>query len=192
MNARKWAWRAHYQLETDTRPCRFWTLTMPGSMPSVWRAFDALPTLWDAMRKTMQREHGSWLYLAFVEGQAQRNGMPHFHLLTYQPAPYRLKDLAAHLGFGYQAWDVLVNSGQAASYVSKYASKGDPVMPKNFRRVRCSRDWKALPNQSREPYIVRSPKETIEVYLERVSDRTNTPIDDVAARWLAFDLRAVV
>lgn len=192
MNARKWAWRAINQLEIDPRPCRFWTLTMPGGMRSPWIAFESLPTMWDTLRKTMQREHKHWLYLAFVEGQAQRNGMPHFHVLTFQPAPYRLKDLATHIGFGYQAWDELVVSKQAGFYVSKYASKGDPNMPRNFRRVRASRKWADLPSAERQPYLVPARDESLTEYFDRVSEKSGMDIDDIKDRWLAFDLRQVM
>lgn len=191
MNARKWAWRTALQMNDNPAPYRFWTLTMPGGMRSPWVAFQKLPEMWDAMRKTMQRQYGAWLYLAFVEGQAHRNGMPHFHVITGQPAPYRLKDLAAHLGFGYQAWDVLVNSSQGAQYVAKYASKGDPAMPRNFRRVRACRAWEKLPNHVRVPYICQRKGEDLAAFLVRVSEETPLSVDDAYEKWSKFDLRQI-
>jgi hypothetical protein len=180
------------QLETDPDPVRFWTLTMPGGMRSPRYAFEKLPTLWDVLRKSMQRANGTWTYLAFVEGQAQRDGMPHFHILTYQPAPYRLKDYVAHLGYGYQAKDIPVQSKGAASYVSKYASKGDPAMPRGFRRVRVSRDWEKLPSVPHAPYICPSKGEDLSHYLIRVSEAVGISLDDVAGRWVAFDLQQIM
>ena len=188
-NARKWAWRAMLQLDEDSRQCRFWTLTMPGGMKSPAYAFAKLPSLWDALRKTIQRATGAWTYLAFVEGQVKRNGMPHFHVLSYAQSPYRLKDLAAHLGFGYQAYDVVVQSKQAAVYVAKYASKGDKAMPRGFRRVRASRDWHALPYVPHEPFIVPAKGEDLIHYFDRVAEETGLSIDVVKDNWIAFDMK---
>jgi len=187
-NARKWAWRAMLQLDADPRPCRFWTLTMPGGYKSPAFAFSCIPGLWDAFRKLIQRSCGNWTYLAFVEGQAQRNGMPHFHILSYAPSPYRLKDVAAHVGFGYMAKDLPVQSKQAAVYVAKYASKGDPAMPKGFRRVRASQDWEPLPFVPHEKWLVQAKMETLVDFLLRVEDETGIDIDILKDKWLSFDL----
>lgn len=191
-NARKWAWRAMLQLDNDPRLCRFWTLTMPGGMRSPRDAFGVLPKLWDTLRKSIQRASGKWTYLAFVEGQAKRNGMPHFHILTYSAAPYRLKDLAAHIGFGYQAYDVPIVSKEAANYVSKYASKGDKAMPRNFRRVRASRDWHKLPFVPQAPLIVPAKGESLIHYFDRVAIETGKGIDEIKDAWIGFDLHQIL
>lgn len=191
-NARLWAWRAMLQLDADPRPCRFWTLTMPGGMRSVRDAFDCIPRLWDSFRKEIQRSSGKWTYLAFVEGQAQRDGMPHFHILTFTVAPYRLKDFAAHIGFGYMAKDLPVVSKAAANYVAKYASKGDGAMPRGFRRVRSSKDWYKLPFVPHAAFIVPAKGEDLVHYLCRVADETGLSVDDVSQKWVTFDMKVTL
>lgn len=108
-----------------------------------------------------------------------------------QASPYRLKDLAWHYGFGYQAKEILIESPAAASYVAKYASKGDKSIPKGFRRVRASQDWEKLPPRSRAPYIVAGKDEDISHYLIRVSEETHLSLDAAGAKWVAFDFKQI-
>jgi len=164
---------------------------MGGSYKVTRDAFDKLPLLWDRLRKSVQRETGKWTYCAFVEGQAGRGGMPHFHIVGHTKSPIRLKDLAAHHGFGYQAKEVLIGSKQAGQYVAKYASKGDKSIPRGFRRVRASRDWEKLPYRPKESYIVQGKDETLTDYLIRVSYETGLTLDEVSTKYVQVDWRII-
>jgi hypothetical protein len=179
------------QLENDDRPAYFWTLTLGAAYRVPRDAFEALPSLWDRLRKSIQRSTGKWTYCAFVEGQAQRNGMPHFHIVGHTKSPIRLKDLAAHNGFGYQAKEILIESKQAGLYVAKYASKGDKSIPRGFRRVRASQDWEKLPYKPKETYIVQAKDEGLTHYLIRVSEATDTPLDSVVDAYQAVSWRPI-
>lgn len=154
-------------------------------------AYEDIPKMWDRLRKDLQRQYDGWTYLAFVEGQPKRGAMPHFHIISMEKSPYRLKDLAFHHGFGYQAKEIKIESPQAAQYVAKYASKGDKSIPKGFRRVRASQDWAKLPPRSRAPYIVAAKDEDITHYLIRVSEETHLSVDEASLKWVAFDLRQI-
>ncbi len=191
VNARLWAWRVMLQLETDDRPAYFWTLTMASSYKTATDAYLKLPSLWDRLRKSIQRETGKWTYCAFIEGQRNRGGMPHFHIVGHTKSPIRLKDLAAHHGFGYQADEKLIESKQAGVYVSKYASKGDRFIPRNFRRVRPSQDWAKLPPVRRQQYIVQAKDETLTDYLIRVSELTGLSLDDISDEYLSVSWSVV-
>lgn len=147
--------------------------------------------MFDGLRKFIQRQNKGWTYLAFVEGQPKRNGMPHFHIISMCASPYRLKDMAYHYGFGYQAKEIKIESPKAAQYVAKYASKGDKSIPKSFRRVRASQDWAKLPPRSRAPYIVAGKDEDISHYLIRVSEETHLTLDQAHERWVSFDFRPI-
>ena len=154
-------------------------------------AYEDIPTMFDSLRKYLKRERGDWTYLAFVEGQPHRGGMPHFHIISMLKSPYRLKDLAYHYGFGYQAKEIKIESPQAAQYVAKYASKGDKSIPKGFRRVRASQDWEKLPPCLRSPYIIAAKDEDIAHYLIRVTEQTHLSLDQASQRWMSFDFRQI-
>lgn len=190
-NARMWAWRAKLQIDTDDRQAFFWTLTMRGGYKKASDAYEDIPRMFDSLRKFIRRENGEWTYLAFVEGQPKRGGMPHFHIISMCGAPYRLKDLAWYYGFGYQAKEIKIESPQAASYVAKYASKGDKSIPKGFRRVRASQDWEKLPPHSRRPYIIAGRDEDVAHYLIRVSEETHLTLDEVGVKWVSFDFKQI-
>jgi len=164
---------------------------MGGSYKAPRDAFEKLPSLWDRLRKSVQRETGKWTYCAFVEGQAGRGGMPHFHIVGHTKSPIRLKDLAAHHGFGYQAKEILIGSKQAGQYVAKYASKGDKSIPRGFRRVRASQDWEKLPYRPKESYIVQGKDETLTDYLIRVSYETGLTLDEVSTKYVQVDWRII-
>jgi hypothetical protein len=182
--ARLWAWRTRLQVEANQGEAWFWTLTLRGKYRTPAAGFKALPGLWDNFRKIIQRLGGKWTYIAFVEGQPKRSYMPHFHIIVMRKSPKRLKDLAMQAGFGFEAKEKKVNSGKAASYVAKYASKQSPATPKNFRRVRSSKDWAKLPESETEPYLVKSRKETITEFLLRVEYITGVDLDTLKDRWL--------
>lgn len=181
--ARMWAWRTRIQVESNQGVAYFWTLTLRAKYRTPEQGFKALPKLWDTFRKIIQRYTGRFTYIAFVEGQPKRSHMPHFHIIVMKKSPKRLKDLAMQAGFGFEAYETRMNSGKAASYVSKYASKQSPVTPKNFRRVRASRDWAKLPDNGNDPYLVRSRKESMLEFLLRVEYVTGVDIEVLRQRW---------
>lgn len=91
-------------------------------------------------------------------------------------------------GFGYQATERKVNSGKAANYCAKYASKQSPKTPKGFRRVRASQDWSKLPEGEYDPLLVKSRGEYLHDYFLRVAVATDTKLQVIVDRWdLASD-----
>jgi len=186
-NAGKWAKRAELGLKAigidQNVEGWFLTLTLGSNFRSVTDGFTAIPRLWDATRKAYQRYYGGFLYMACVEGQENRGGMPHFHILTDVEPPTKrgrrgyvtkrgVHDFAVALGWGYMAELELVNSAQAAVYISKYSSKGDPFMPKNFRRIRVSHTWPELPDLGGQKMLVLARDEDVPHFILRVSDYT--------------------
>jgi hypothetical protein len=117
--------------------------------------------------------------------------MPHFHIIGHTKSPIRLKDLAAHHGFGYQAKEVIIQSKQAGLYVAKYASKGDASIPRGFRRVRASQDWQKLPYRPKQAYIVQAKDESLVQYLIRVSDETGLTLDEVSQKYREIDFQVL-
>jgi len=169
---------------------RFWTLTLPPRYKTATQGYQAIPRMWYILSKIRQREYGQWSYIAFVEGQPLRGFMPHFHVITFNHIPKGdskrtdplkwIKDMAVRVGFGFQATDEIVTGKRASAYVVKYASKGTPDIPKNFRRVRASRNWPRPSDEKTDPYIVRAAAETIDAYLVRVADISGVPVQDIA------------
>jgi len=81
------------------------------------------------------------------------------------------------------AKEEIVESGQAAGYVAKYASKHDPSIPRNFRRCRCSQDWAKLPEIELNPYLVKSRDESLTDFLLRVNTQTCVDMETLYIRW---------
>jgi len=181
--ARLWAWRCRLHVTQSGGEAFFWTLTLRGKYRTPALGYQSLPNLWDNLRKRIQRQQKSWSYCAFVEGQPQRDYMPHFHVISMSKAPCRIKDLAMECGFGHQAKESMVTSGQAANYCAKYASKTNPATPKGFRRVRASQDWTKLPSFDGDPLLVKSRNELLSDFLLRVHWITGVPIDDLLYVW---------
>lgn len=184
VNARLWAWRVRIHIQSSEGRTYFWTLTLGSKYTTPEQGFKALPKLWDTFRKLIQRAiPGRWEYCAVVEGQPKRGYMPHFHIISLTKAPKRLKDLAVQAGFGHQAKEVAINGAQAASYVTKYSTKGGQAMPKGFRRVRVSQGWPKLPDYHGFPLLVKARNEFTSTYLMRVSDITGVDVDTLWERW---------
>jgi len=181
--ASQWAWRVRIHIQEREGKWYFWTLTLSSQYVTAAKGFAALPALWDNLRKTMQRKHPKWEYCAFVEGQPNRSYMPHFHVISSVKAHIRIKDLAVHVGFGYQAKEKLVDGPQAGAYVAKYATKQSPNTPKNFRRVRTSRGWSKLPILDGAQLIVKSRNEHEWQYLLRVHDITGIDMKKLQRLW---------
>jgi hypothetical protein len=164
----------------------FWTLTLPGWVQSSAVGLRILPGRWDNFRKALQRQNPNFVYAAFVELHPHRANIPHFHVITFDPAPRRFKDLAVHCGFGHQAWEVEINGSKAISYVSKYASKQGAAMPRNFRRVRISHCWPSLPSPEYALKVYPIEKrEALSAYLRRMVLTTGHPMEVLRDRWLA-------
>jgi hypothetical protein len=196
-NAREWSQDVFYGIRNPKTPVKrwhFWTLTMPPKYTKPSQAYSILPRIWDAFRKAIQRNQKRFTFVAFVEGQPERSNMPHFHIITSNTIPKGkskrkdpltyIKDFAPRFGFGWRADDQLISGQKAASYVSKYASKGCPEIPKGFRRVRCSRDWVRKPKPPLDPYLVRGRNEQTQDYLMRVADASGVPLDDIAETYV--------
>lgn len=188
--AKRWAWRASIQVRSADASAYFWTLTLRPEIKTAYQGFRAIPVKWDNLRKTVQRKTGKWSYLAFVECHTRRSAIPHFHVLSLTPAPVvgrhlstPIKDLAFGAGFGYMAKEEKIDSGKAASYVAKYASKHDPAIPRGFRRCRCSRDWAKLPEINLPAYLVKSRSEHLADFLVRVAEVTGAEIEILYTRW---------
>jgi hypothetical protein len=172
----------------------FLTLTLGSQYLSTLDGFQAIPRLWDTTRKAYQRYYGSFTYIAFVEGQEKRGGMPHFHIVTSVEPPTKrgrrgyvtkrgVHDFAVAYGWGYQAKLEIVTDSQAAVYVAKYASKGDVSMPKSFRRVRASADIPKLPDLGTFPLLVPAYEEDIAHFLARVVDATGEQPEALYQKW---------
>jgi len=189
--ARMWSWRARIEVGDAQKTYWCWTLTLGGNYKTRQQGYAALKTLWDNLRKHIQRKltkldenkGKKWTYLAFVEEQPKQRKMPHFHILTNFKAPYRIKDFAVHHGFGFEATEKRVDGVQAANYVSKYTSKGDPNMPKNFRRVRASQNWAKLPAYEGGKLYVKSKNENLTHYLLRVEAATGIGVEFLYEQW---------
>ena len=190
-NAQMWAWRAELHVENDQYQFYMWTLTLGSNYSDVRKAYSDLKKLWDRLRKAVVRHYRkkynwryfTWTYLAFVEGQPKRNGMPHFHILSAISAPERFKDFAVRCGFGFQADEHEINGRGAGAYVAKYASKGAGIIPKDFRRVRASQDWTKLPPIVKDTLFVKSKTEHLSAYLIRVHEATGVSIDTLWDNW---------
>jgi hypothetical protein len=192
LNAQLWAWRAELQIENDPLQWYLLTFTMGSDYKDVTKAYADLKKLWDKCRTYFKRDYikrygysaFSWTYMAFVEGQPRRNYMPHFHVLSPLPAPYRIKDFAVQVGFGYMADEREINGKGASQYVAKYASKGAGGIPKNFRRVRASQDWAKLPDYNGGILFVKGATEHVTDYIIRVHEYTGVPLDSLYDKWI--------
>lgn len=182
----RWAQTVRYGIALwPTHKAYFWTLTLPPWVLSADTGYRVLPERWDNLRKTVQRAQGQFHYCAFVEAHPHRQLIPHFHIITLNKAPTRLKDMAVHCGFGYQAQEVEINAGMAVSYVAKYASKADMAIPKHFRRVRVSRSWPRLPEPEYPLKVYPLEKrEALTAYLRRMSVTLGRPLDVLRSAWL--------
>jgi hypothetical protein len=182
----RWAQRVMYgiALRTDKEPW-FWTLTLPAWVQDAATGYKVLPGRWARLRQDLLRANPLFLYAAFVEGHPYRGKIPHFHIITFDPSPRRLKDMAHHAGFGYQAKELEINGKMAVNYVCKYASKGQGAFPRNFRRVRISQVWPELPAPVYE-YSVYPPErsEALSRYFQRMSTTLGYPVDLLRDRWL--------
>jgi hypothetical protein len=195
----KWAQRAAAAFPPDengeTVKRWFLTLTLSSYYRTPEQGFGALRKLWDTTRMAFQRANDNWQYLAFVEGQPERDDMPHFHILSAQIPPAKrnkkgqltkrsLHDWAVGLGWGFEVDLKPVDSLGAAYYVSKYASKISPKHPANLRRVRASRDWPKAPAEAVVALILRKKNEHLETYLSRVSQFCDLSLYDLHTRYL--------
>lgn len=202
-----WAWRARIEVEGLKHGIRYYfiTLTLPPSFKTASSGYAELPRIFNRIRMWVARAIApdKWSYIAFVEGQPERVGMPHFHILSNvsiaseatgknahgkrkrygRRYAIRVKDWAVARGLGFEAEESLIDGPRANSYVSKYASKGDGRMPKGFRRVRASQSWAKLPPHVGGELIVRAWAEKTHEYLLRVEHITNIDLDTLYERY---------
>lgn len=129
-------------------PCRFFTLTSPGSEDSE-TTYRELPKRWKRVHQALVRRYGPLEYVAVVE--AQKRGAAHLHVVYRGPfIPQQLlSKLAARAGFGKIA-DIRRPPKEIARYLVKYLAKDlqrpkageTPVrLPRYFRRVRWTKGW---------------------------------------------------
>ena len=176
--------RARYGIALWPSEAFMWTLTLPGYVDTPQRAFRLLPARWDSLRKRIQRFYGEFQYAAFVELHPRREGIAHFHIVSLCPCPGRIKDVAAHAGFGYQATETVIDGAEAANYVAKYTSKQGSNMPRGFRRVRFSHDWPKLPDPTYDVEIYPLRRgERLSAYLHRCSALTGLPAHALFVIW---------
>lgn len=185
-NAYRWAERIRFGISLwPLQDCYFWTLTLPGWVHNARTGFQVLPGYWDKFRREIQQTYHPWHYAAFVECHPHRAYIPHFHIISLQPSPRRLKDIAAHAGFGYQASDFQLAGKVAAWYVSKYASKQGYRMDRDFHRVRVSRSWPKLPKPAYDKRVYpMKNRESVKSYLRRVAGLTGMKYDVLLSSWL--------
>jgi len=182
----RWAQRVRYgiALWPDHRAW-FWTLTLPPWVPNAKTGYMVLPARWGAFRQTVKRAVDDFQYAAFVEGHPHRAHIPHLHIIALVKAPERIKDMAVHAGFGHQAKEIEINERMAVNYVTKYASKQGAGMPKNFRRVRISRDWPSLPAPVYPLKVYPIDRgEALSAYLRRMSTALGLSLDVLRDTWL--------
>jgi hypothetical protein len=165
--AAEWSKRAYLHVHAHNDEAYCWHLTLRPDVQNAYQGYLVIKVAWDNLRKQVQRRLGKFSYLAAVEAHPRRHKIPHFHIVTLTPSPERLKDLAYHAGFGYIAKEEKIFSERGAAYVTKYASKYDPSIPKNFRRVRTSQDWAKLPPYAGAPLLVKARTETLASFIIR-------------------------
>lgn len=180
----RWAERVRYGIALWPGMAFLWTVTLPGSVRTPERGFQVLRGAWDNLRKSLQRQLPAFHYAAFVELHPHRSGIAHFHIVSLHKCPGRLKDVAHHAGFGYQAKEQEITGKEVAGYVAKYTSKQGAEMPKGFRRVRLSRTWPKLPAPLYDvPVLPAKPSESLQEYFLRIAARADITPPDAAARW---------
>lgn len=186
-NSYRWAERIKYGIDlAQPYDAYMWTLTLPGWVHYASTGFRVLPDLWDRFRREVQKYYNRWDYAAFVECHPVRGQIPHFHIISLKAAPYRLKDVAKHCGFGYMATEKQITGKGAAGYVSKYCSKQGFAMAPHFRRVRVSRGWPKLPTPLYDHTIYRQlPRENLKAYIRRVAHLTGESYNDLMSTWLS-------
>jgi hypothetical protein len=171
------------------------TLTLGSGYKDVPRAYKALRGLWDRMRKALSREDAEWQYCAFVEGQPHRQSMPHLHiLLNFCPTActgkhgtitrHATHGFAHKMGWGFEAELKPVESLQAGDYIAKYLSKGSGIVPKNFRRVRVSREWRKTEKNGKLALFVPARGESLSDFLLRVHNATDIEIETLYTEWI--------
>ncbi len=165
--AAEWSKRTYVHIKEHGGNAWVWHLTLRPDIETAYQGYITIKTTWDTLRKSVQRHSGKFSYLACVEAHPQRQKIPHFHVIVMAPAYRRINDLAYYAGFGYIAREEKVWSNRAAGYITKYASKYDPSIPKYFRRVRTSQDWEKLPDYEGDPLLVKSKNETLAQFIIR-------------------------
>ena len=99
---------------------------------------------WPKLRKRIRYAEGYFSYIAMPEHH--ESGLMHLHVIcNFRQSEHWLHDNAFESGLGYQAKKTpITDASQTAAYVTKYIAKSleRSDWPRNFRRVRTSRNWK--------------------------------------------------
>lgn len=178
-----WSKRAYLHIKEHGGEAYVWHLTLRPTVETAYQGYLVIKVTWDTLRKAVQRHEGKFSYLACVEAHPKRQKIPHFHVIVMAPAHRRINDLAYYAGFGYKALEEKVHSSRAAGYITKYASKYDPSIPKYFRRVRTSQDWEKLPTYEGDPLLVKSANETLSEFIIRCAMLINEHPDTLLRRY---------
>lgn len=191
VNAWEWSRNIRYGLALWPGKAYMWTLTMPGWVKTSYEAYNWYPSCWSRLANNVRHNVGEFNYVAIIEGHPRRMGIPHFHVISTAKAPTRLKDMAAHAGFGFQAKEQEIDGPRAGFYVAKYLTKTPAGMPRGFRRIRTSRAWPRLPEDESETFFMPTKHERLDDFFLRVSIELRVPPGEVKERWLSksCDLR---
>lgn len=122
----------------------FITLTARGGKGRTRAAsLEAFATGFPLLTRRAKYYMGYFEYLAIPE--QHKNGIVHYHLIATNTLAQRFwKDNAYEVGLGFMSHVKRIKqAGYAAKYVSKYVGKEFTTAkwPKNYRRVRASRNW---------------------------------------------------
>jgi hypothetical protein len=149
INTRAWAARAYHGatlLAGAGHDVYFLTLTSSPKLAAIG-TLKVFPKAWAKLSTRARRSAPEGQYLMVPE--LHQDGRLHVHaLVTWDMDERWWKDNAAQCGLGYMAKLIVVaEPGIAAWYLTKYLSKslGVAAWPENFRRVRTSQGWPAMP-----------------------------------------------
>lgn len=151
-NARRWAMATHKALvyyQTTEEKVLFCTITSHEKIATTAGTIYVFKQAWPKLYKRALREYGGLTYFGIPE-QTEK-GKLHLHFFTPTPIKQKwLKDNARACGLGFMAKIKPVDDPKSgAYYVTKYLHKSltATVWPKNFRRIRKSKNWFMLPQE---------------------------------------------
>lgn len=157
INRKLWGARTYFGAETlanEGKDVYFLTLTSHEKLDAAG-SIKVWPQAWKTLRQRAVRWNGGQVFDYLMVPEKHKNGRLHVHLIETLGAGNRWwKDNARAAGLGYMVSEqVCGGAGFASFYVVKYLGKqlGDADWPANFRRVRVSHDWPALPEMEAVP-----------------------------------------
>lgn len=149
-NSRIWqlhAFRGTSVLQAEGYQVDFITLTVrSGGVRTLERSIATFRKAWPKLSRRAKYHNPAWYYI-FIPEQHD-DGTMHAHMIaTNVKSEHWWHDNAHASGLGFEAKvKTIENASGAAWYVSKYTGKDFviDIWPKNFRRIRCSRNWPKL------------------------------------------------